>query len=197
MNIGIIILAAGESKRMGVPKQLLDIHGEMMLVKAIKDALAVENVTVTVVVGANKELITPKLKNMPINIVENTAWQTGMASSIIRGLAGSYLLNKDIEKVIFSTADMPEMSTDFFNKLIKVSEKTERTIVASKYQNAVGVPVLIKKDLFNELLDLKGDEGARQIFINHKNDIKTVPFDGLGIDLDTKEDYLNYINAEN
>jgi molybdenum cofactor cytidylyltransferase len=197
MNIGIIILAAGVSKRMGVPKQLLDINGEIMLNKIIKEALAVENVTVTVVLGANKELIMPQLKNFPINIVENLAWHSGMASSIIRGMAGAYLMDKELEQVIFSTADMPEMSTAFFEKLIKVAQKTERSIVASKYQDTIGVPILVKKGLFNELLALKGDEGARQIFIKNKSNIKTLTFDGIGIDLDTKEDYLNYINVKN
>lgn len=195
MNTGIIILAAGLSKRMGVPKQLLDIHGEFLLVKVIKEALAVENVTVTVVLGAHKELIFPKLKGLPINIVENSVWHSGMASSIIRGLAGAYLMDKSLEQVIISTADMPEVSSHYFDLLLKTAEKTKRNIVASKYQNIIGVPALMKKGMFNNLLELKGDEGARQIFEINKNDIKTLIFDGLGIDLDTKDDYLNYLNA--
>jgi molybdenum cofactor cytidylyltransferase len=195
MKTGIIILAAGQSKRMGVPKQLLDINGELMLIRVIKEALKLDDASVTVVLGAHKELITPKLKEFPISIMENNAWETGMASSIIRGLAGAYIVDKTLEQAIICTADMPEITSQYFEQLIKIAEETERIIVASKYQNAMGVPALFKKEMFNKLLDLKGDEGARQIFKKNKENMITLNFPGLGIDLDTKEDYLNYLNA--
>jgi molybdenum cofactor cytidylyltransferase len=195
MKTGIIILAAGQSKRMGVPKQLLDINGELMLIRVIKEALKLDDASVTVVLGAHKELITPKLKEFPISIMENNAWETGMASSIIRGLAGAYIVDKTLEQAIICTADMPEITSQYLEQLIKIAEETERIIVASKYQNAMGVPALFKKEMFNKLLDLKGDEGARQIFKKNKENMITLNFPGLGIDLDTKEDYLNYLNA--
>jgi molybdenum cofactor cytidylyltransferase len=195
MKTGIIILAAGQSKRMGVPKQLLDIHGELLLIKVIQEALKVDNALVTLVLGAHRELIIPKLKEFPISIMENNAWETGMASSIIRGLAGAYIVDKTLEQAIICTADMPEVTSEYLEELILKATETPKMIVASKYQKILGVPVLFKKVMFNKLLDLKGDEGAKQIFKNNKNTIESVKFVGLGIDLDTKEDYLNYLNA--
>ncbi|AWV96976.1 nucleotidyltransferase family protein [Arcticibacterium luteifluviistationis] len=198
MNVGIIILAAGASQRMGVPKQLLDIRGDLLVVKAIKECLKVDNVSVSVVLGANKQLIIPKLKEFSINIVENTDWASGMAGSIVRGLAGSYMLNKNIDAVLVCAADMPEISGEYLTQMIKEAETNpEIAIVASSYQKVLGVPALFKKETFIDLLELKGDKGASQIFKKYKSKIKKIDFEGLGIDLDTKEDYLQYINAKN
>lgn len=196
MNVGIIILAAGASQRMGVPKQLLDIHGDLLVVKAIKECLKVDNVSVSVVLGANKQLILPHLKDLPINIVENADWASGMAGSIVRGLAGSYMLNKNVDSVLVCTADMPEVTGEYLTRIIKEAENdTDAAVVASSYQKIIGVPALFKKETFIDLLELKGDKGASQIFKKYKSKVKKVDFQGLGIDLDTKDDYLKFINA--
>ncbi|MFT4733308.1 MAG: molybdenum cofactor cytidylyltransferase [Arcticibacterium sp.] len=196
MTVGIIILAAGESRRMGLPKQLLDINGESMLKKAVDEALATGFEPVTVVIGARKEKIMHALAKLPINIVENPMWQSGMASSILRGLAGSYLIEKNLDAVLIMTCDMPEVSADYLKELVKASKNSDKSIVASQYQKILGVPALFKKEVFHDLLDLKGDAGARQIYEDHKDDILAIPFPGLGLDLDTKEDYLKYINDQ-
>ncbi|MFT5885365.1 MAG: molybdenum cofactor cytidylyltransferase [Arcticibacterium sp.] len=196
MAVGIIILAAGESRRMGLPKQLLDINGKSMLKSTVDEALTSEYKPVTVVVGARKEKVMPELSKLPINIVENPLWQTGMASSILRGLAGTYLIEKNLDAVLIMTCDMPEVSAEYIQEIVKASENTDKVIVASQYQKSIGVPALFKKEIFHDLLGLKGDAGARQIFKAHKDDILAIPFPGLGLDIDTKEDYLNYIDAQ-
>ncbi|WP_341225173.1 nucleotidyltransferase family protein [uncultured Arcticibacterium sp.] len=198
MNVGIIILAAGASQRMGVPKQLLDVHGDLLVVKVIKECLSVDNLSISVVIGAHKELILPKLKDLPINIVENADWSSGMAGSIVRGLAGCYMINKSIDAVLVCTADMPEVSGSYLSEIIREAKSNEEAlIVASAYQKVIGVPALFKKETFLDLLELKGDKGASQIFKKFKSNIKKIDFKGLGIDLDTKEDYFEYINAKN
>lgn len=198
MKVGIIILAAGASQRMGVPKQLLDVYGDLLVVKVIKECLKVDNVSVSVVIGAHKEVILPKLKDLPINIVENADWSSGMAGSIVRGLAGCYMIDKNMDAVLICTADMPEVSGQYLNEMVKAAEENEQAaIVASTYQKIIGVPALFKKETFLDLLELKGDTGASQIFKKFKSRIKKIDFEGLGIDLDTKEDYLQYINAKN
>ena len=197
MEVGIIILAAGESKRMGMPKQLLDVNGESMLLNIINSALATSCYPVTVVVGAHKKAIVPELKDLPINIVDNPQWQTGMASSVKMGLVGSYLLSKTMEAVIISTSDMPEVSASVLKALINKAKDTNANIITSKYKGVMGVPALIKRAVFEELLNLEGDQGARQIFKKFKNELEYVEFEGGAIDLDTQEDYFNYLNSQN
>lgn len=197
MEVGIIILAAGESKRMGVPKQLLDINGKSLLLNVIDSALATSCRPVTVVVGAHKKAIVPVLKDLPINIVDNPRWDSGMAGSIKMGMVGSYLLTKTIEAVIITTSDMPELNSAVFEKLVKRASESEAKIITSRYKGTLGVPALLKRPLFEELLNLEGDQGARQIFKKFKNELASVEFEGGAIDLDTKEDYYNYINSQN
>ena len=78
MNTGIVILAAGSSQRMGTPKQLLPVFGTSLIKYFIEEAMETPCYPITVVVGAHKAKIVPELKNMPISIVDNPAWESGM-----------------------------------------------------------------------------------------------------------------------
>ena len=197
MNVGIIILAAGESKRMGVPKQLLDVNGKSMLQGVIDSALDTSCYPITVVVGAHKKDVVPSLEGIPINIMDNPEWEKGMSGSIKRGLVGSYLITKAIDAIIITTSDMPEIKAETFKELVKAAIEKDAGIITSKYAGVMGVPALIKRDLFNEILDLKGDEGLKQIFQKYKGQIESVAFEGGAIDIDTKEDYYSYLNSPN
>ncbi len=198
MNIAIIILAAGESKRMGVPKQLLDIRGESMLKKLIHSALDTSCFPITVVLGAHKSAIVPGLKDMPINIADNPHWQTGMASSVKMGLVGTYLISNTIDAVIIITADMPDIDKKVIENLVLASKNNpEKEIIASHYGEVKGVPALFRRSMFESLLDLKGDEGARKLIRDNADKVLLVEIGTCGEDLDTKEDYFRYLNSKN
>jgi molybdenum cofactor cytidylyltransferase len=198
MNIGVVILAAGESKRMGVAKQILPIFGVPMLKYLVDEVLDTEAHPVTVVVGANKIKIVPLLENIPIGIIDNPEWSTGMGSSIKMGLVGSYLITKGFDGLIFMTSDMPFVNAAVIKKLIATaSEFPDKTIIASKYNGTLGVPVLYKKERFEDILDMKPEHGAKQIFNKYPQEIVTVDFDLGAVDLDTKEDYYNFLQSKN
>lgn len=198
MNIGVVILAAGESKRMGVPKQILPIFGIPMLKYLVDEVLDTEAHPVTVVVGANKTKIVPLLENIPIGIIDNPDWQKGMGSSIKMGLVGSYLITKGFDGLIFMTSDMPFVNAEVINKLIKTArEFPDKTIIASKYAGTFGIPVLYKKERFEDILDMKPEHGAKQFFNKYPDEIVPVDFNLGAIDLDTKEDYYNFLQSKN
>jgi molybdenum cofactor cytidylyltransferase len=198
MNIGVVILAAGESKRMGVPKQILPIFGIPMLKYLVDEVLDTEAHPVTVVVGANKTKIVPLLENIPIGIIDNPDWQKGMGSSMKMGLVGSYLITKGFDGLIFMTSDMPFVNAEVINKLIKTArEFPDKTIIASKYAGTLGIPVLYKKERFEDILDMKPEHGAKQFFNKYPDEIVPVEFDLGAIDLDTKEDYYNFLQSKN
>jgi molybdenum cofactor cytidylyltransferase len=198
MNTGIVILAAGEAKRMGSPKQLLRIEGKTLMRRIAEVCLATQCFPIVVVLGANKEQIKPELAQMPLTIIENPDWKDGMSASLKVGLVGQFLTQKEIEALIFTTADMPYISTNLFDKMIELAtQNPDCEIVACRYENQLGVPVLFKRTLFNAILDLTGDEGAKKIVKANLPKTKVVDFPEGKIDLDTIEDYQNFVATFN
>lgn len=199
MNVGIIILAAGTSSRMGVPKQLLLIDGKTLIKRVVEVAIDTPCYPIVTVLGANKELIKKDLSKVPITIIDNPQWEKGMSSSIKMGLAGTYMTLKEIDAIIFLTVDMPFVSANLINEMIKkATENEEISIVACQYENqkrasTIGIPALFKRNLFNDLLELTGDEGAKKIILKNKDKTTLIDFPEGKIDLDTIDEYRNFV----
>lgn len=190
-NTGVIILAAGESSRLGSPKQLLVYSGATLLQHTIDVAQSSDAVSVIVVLGANADLITGELKPARANIVVNAAWKEGMASTIRYGLQTLVKLNPQAEAVILMVADQPFVTAALLNTLMEVNRNEQRSIVAGEYGDTFGTPVLFTKRFFPELLKLTGDVGAKSLVKKYMNDAAFVPFPKGDIDIDTMGDYTN------
>jgi molybdenum cofactor cytidylyltransferase len=186
---GIIILAAGESSRMGEPKQLLTYEGTS-LIRRIADAAvrAVDHPVVTVL-GANCELIHPHLIDTPVHVVVNFEWRKGLSSSIGTGLKALLHFSPETEAVIFTLCDQPYVTHEVFSEMISLAQNTSRTIVACAYNNTLGNPVLFKKEHFAELLGLNGQAGAKKVIEQHPESVESLPFSLGGVDIDTMQDY--------
>ncbi|RYU97285.1 nucleotidyltransferase family protein [Emticicia agri] len=203
MNVGIVILAAGASSRMGVPKQLLHIDGLSLIKRMTEMAMDTPCYPVVVVLGANRQLIRKELERMPITIIDNPQWENGMSSSLKMGLVGSYMTFKELEAVIFLTVDMPLVSVELIQKMIEKAEivaedrKESPDIVACKYNGQIGIPVLFKRKMFNQLLELKGDNGAKKVILANKEHTATIDFPEGKIDLDTMEEYRKFLSNYN
>jgi molybdenum cofactor cytidylyltransferase len=182
---GAIILAAGESSRLGQPKQNLLFNGQTLLQRTVNSAQQSKCKPVIVVLGANNDAITiPR----GVTVLYNKDWREGMASSIRTAISE---INKDIsvDKTIIMLCDQPFVSTELLNILIDKQTETSKLIVASAYSGTTGAPVLFARSLFAELLLLQGREGAKKILQAHPNEIVTVPFGQGSIDIDTPGDY--------
>ncbi|WP_428661573.1 nucleotidyltransferase family protein [Runella sp.] len=188
-KIGIILLAAGESKRMGSPKQLLDIDGKSLLRRTAEVALATECYPVVMVIGANKARIAPEIINLPLTVIDNPMWPEGMSSSVKMGMAGLYMTYKDVDAVIMLVCDQPYISVSLLERMIEMYEAKKPLIVACKYGDQVGVPALFDRRLFDELLSLTGDKGAKPVIMNHLDETHLLTFEAGSVDLDTPEDY--------
>lgn len=189
IKTGIIILAAGNSSRLGQPKQLLTFKDTTLLKNTIEAASLLPNAIVVVVVGSRHELMIKELDSSKIKISFNENWESGMSSSIVKGMNDLLLINPDIEKCIISVCDQPFISHSVFENLIEEYNKKGKGIVASSYAETVGTPVLFDKKYFKDLLELKGQEGAKKILAKFQNDLNTVSFERGNIDIDTPEDY--------
>lgn len=191
---GIIILAAGNSSRLGQPKQLLPYKHDTLLQHIIEEAAVLSNAVVIVVTGFNHELIAKKIDSSEIKTTFNPDWELGMSSSINKGLNKTLQLYPEIEKCIFAVCDQPFVSHFIFENLIDVYHKTKKGIIASSYAETLGTPVLFDKKYFSELLNLKGQEGAKKIINRFLEDTASVPFEKGEIDIDTEEDYNKLIS---
>lgn len=188
-NIAIIILAAGQSARLGSPKQLLPYNNKTLLENAVDAALETECASIFVVLGANADLVRKELKNKPVMVLENPEWEEGMASSIrcgIKYITGTILRP---DSIIFMVCDQPFVTSSLLLNLLYKKNESRMPIVASDYGNKLGTPALFHRSLFETLLELKGDTGARKILIDNMDKVAKVSFPEGITDIDTKEDY--------
>ena len=181
-----MVLAAGGSSRFGSPKQLVVFAGETLVARAARSALEAGANPVIVVLGANAELVRAALDGIePLTIVVNSEWETGLASSLRAGLAEAKMT--DADAVFISLADQPHVDSESFRALIASFNKEHR-VVAASYSGTVGVPVIIGREHFDELLQLQGDAGAGQWLRSHRSDVTEVPLVAAAEDLDTPTD---------
>jgi molybdenum cofactor cytidylyltransferase len=183
---GLIILAAGESARLGQPKQNLIFQEKTLLQRAVESALASVCEQVLVILGAHDEVIKPTIRQYPVKIIHNTHWEEGMASSIRLGI-NELQKEPNIISVILILCDQPFVDTTLLDELAKSSSKAE--IVACYYNNSLGVPVLFSSKYFEELLQLEGHDGAKKLLIKYADEVLSIPFPMGGVDIDTIEDY--------
>lgn len=191
---GIVILAAGNSSRLGEPKQLLKFKNTTLLKNTINEALLIPNSIVIVVTGAAHEIIEKEIDSFKVKIVFNPDWQLAMSSSIIKGLKEFMLLEPKSNACIFSVCDQPYLTHTIFEELIAAHSKTKKGIIASSYAGTFGIPVLFERKYFNTLLELDEQFGAKKIIKNYIEDSSLVPFEKGVIDIDTQEDYQNLIS---
>lgn len=188
-KIGIIILAAGASTRLGRPKQLLKFQNNSLISNSVKSAINSKSKKTLVVLGSNSELIKKEIEDFPIEILENKNWKEGMSSSIKCGL--NYFIKEKAETnaVVIMLCDQPLIDNNHLNFLIDKFSETEKPIVATQYENSVGVPALFSNNFFDELLTIKGDKGAKQLIQNNLNKTEIIKVPEAELDIDTIEDY--------
>jgi molybdenum cofactor cytidylyltransferase len=191
-NIGIILLAAGSSSRMGQSKQLLELNGEPLLRNAVNVALASDVKKVVVVLGAFEKEHKKIIQDLPVNIIHNPRWETGMGSSLKAGL--NYLIHVDpkLSGTVILVCDQPLLQAGHIKSLIETNQKTKKAIVASRYAQTLGVPAFFEKKYFSELLSLGDPQGAKKVIQQHPEDVSPMDFPEGKIDLDTPEDYQGF-----
>lgn len=188
-NCGIVVLAAGASSRMGSPKQLMKFNKKSLLQNTIGAALQTGIRPVIVVVGANKDLVEKEIMNPGIKVIRNLQWKEGMASSLRSGLSAAQKHHPYIDGIIFMVCDQPFVNSALIDSLLNAQRETGKPLVACSYGDRLGTPALFHKSLFEELLQLKGDTGARGIIKKHEDLASVIKFPEGIIDIDTPEDW--------
>lgn len=195
MRTDIIILAAGSSSRMGVSKQLLEIDGEPLLVRAVKISCSTTADRVVVVLGANEEAHRRMLHGHTVEIISNNGWATGMGSSIKAGLQALLHALPGTEAAIITVCDQPLLRREHLQALMDTAQQGTASIVASWYAGAAGVPALFTRLHFGELLQLDDAQGAKKVLQHHAPRLVTVDFAGGSVDLDTEDDVKEFLKT--
>lgn len=188
-NIGVILLAAGESSRLGKPKQLLLYDGRTFLQHSLEVAKASDADPVVVVLGASADVIQQRIDGSTEHVIVNSEWQEGMASSIRFGITALLEISPLAEGVILMVCDQPYVTSTLLKSLMMAHKETGKPVVASSYENTFGPPVFFHKTIFPELLQLRGDIGARGIIRQHADEAELFPFPKGDMDIDTEADY--------
>jgi molybdenum cofactor cytidylyltransferase len=188
-NIGAIILAAGGSSRLGQSKQLLRFRNQTLLRRTVDAATTGGCSPVTVVIGAERHRILAELTETKEILIENQTWQRGIGNSIRSGLRGLLQAYPNTEAIILLACDQPLVDASVVAGLSAKHVETKKPIVASSYAQTLGVPALFARKYFDELFVLDGDAGAKQVILNHRNDVTEYPFPDGAIDIDSEDDY--------
>ncbi len=189
--IATIILAAGESLRLKKePKQLINYKGRSLLRRTIDAALLArrDDAPVIVVLGAYKDQIMPTLAGLPITIVDNLNWESGVASSIRTGLAALFLLDPKAEATFLLNTDQPHVSAGLLVHMVELLRKSKLGLVACRYNGNRNLPALFTRPYFETLLQLTGDRSPRWELVRYRADCAEVPFEAGAVDIDAPWD---------
>lgn len=188
-SVGLVLLASGESQRMGTPKQALSFGGTSLLAHAVQTAKGSLCRPVVVTLGAYANVLKPLISSKDLQIITVEDWQEGMNASIRAGIK-SILEQNEVEAIVLMTCDQPYLTSALLNQLIEVYEKTSTPVVSCAYAETVGIPTLFDRSLFSELLRLPPGTGAKKLIASlSPEQITLVPFPQAETDVDTPEDY--------
>jgi molybdenum cofactor cytidylyltransferase len=188
-SYGIILLAAGQSARLGKPKQLLKYKGNTLLAHSLQIAIETQLQPIITVLGANLDVLKESIPPLNTTIIINQAWSEGMASSIRCGMEELGKIAPATAGVIIMVCDQPYVTPKLLTDLVEKHQHSSKPIIASIYNNNIGTPALFDKTIFALLLSLKGDSGAKKIMKSNPDWVETVNFPFGEIDIDTTEDY--------
>ena len=194
-NPAIIILAAGQSSRLGRPKQLLEFDGETLLSKTVNAALGIQDIPVVVVVGAHADRLTALSDDPRLTVVHNPDWPEGMASSVRCGLTATTNRFPKTDGVVITVCDQPKLDTHTLNSLIALQRRSGLPAVAASYAGRLGTPAIFHASLFPELMKLAGDRGARQLLKELGSAVAVLAFEEGALDIDTEEDYHRWVSG--
>jgi len=192
-EIWAIILAAGESKRMGFPKMLLTFNGRTMIENIIANISESKVDTIMVVLGAYRETLVEHIGKLAVRYCYNDNYRKGMLSSVQCGFKN---LPSDYKAVLVFQGDQPLITPNVINAVIETYLSSDKGIVIPAYKGRRGHPILISRKYNNKIQKLSPIKGLRSLAYKFPGDVLEVDTNESGIlrDFDTYEEYHKGIN---
>ena len=192
-KVCIVMLAAGRSERFGAAKLLAKYRGKPLLHHALSAAQGACPGKVCLVVGHNAHEVGDSAAGLADRVITNDRYATGIGSSIACGVRAC---REQSDAILIMLADQPLVSSSHLVELVNRWAGKQNEIIASRFSGISGPPVLFASALFDQLEDLRGDVGAREILHRSSSILRTVEFEDASIDIDTPED-LEALEGDN
>jgi len=186
--VSLIILAAGRSTRFGSNKLLFEIGGKKLIERVVGTSLASKVDEVVVVVGFEREKISPILEGYQCRIVFNPEFEKGQSSSVIAGVRS---VRNEADAIMILPGDMAYVSVEHINKIIEEYNAVPSSIVVACFEGKMGHPILFDRALFNEILKITEEEfGLKEVVERHRTEIRRVEVGSAEVllDVDVPED---------
>lgn len=193
--INAVVLAAGQSRRMGMPKPLLRFGNTTFLGQIVSVLRRACLGRITVVLGAGAEAIAESVGLSGTRVVVNLGWQDGQLSSLIAALRE---VPAEAEAMLLCLADNPFITPEIVKAVVGAFRRTGSPIVIPVHGGRRGHPALFARSMFDELLNAPASEGAR--YVVHANRDKVleldVPTSAVLTRIDTPQDYVAHFGVE-
>jgi len=193
-----IVLAAGESRRMGRIKQLLPVGGKTLIERVLAQVLSSRLDVVVLVLGHQageiRTVIEPRFPDPRLRIIQNRRYRRGISSSIAAGVTA---VEKGYDHAMIFLADMPCISSPLIDRLLESHVMSGAAISAIRGEGRPAHPVVFRRDIYPDLKRLQGDQGARGLLYRYGDSVCLVEpeADYDSCDIDTPEDYAAFQNA--
>ncbi len=186
-RIATVVLAAGSSSRMGRPKQLIEFEGQTVIRRTVQTLNDCSANLVIVTTANNGVDFAAELEGLHWQqaVVENA--HQGQSESVRAGLH-AVEAEGNFDAILFTPCDLPLLSVSHLNALLAKYRSGGWTIVASRYDDVLGAPLIVGRELWPELHELRGDGGVRKILPAHSKETATVDWEEGQFDLDTPAD---------
>jgi molybdenum cofactor cytidylyltransferase len=194
MRVAAIVLAAGGSSRFGESKQITVLRGETFVRRIVAATVEAGCAPVAVVVGEDATQIASELTGLAASIVMHPQWSIGLGSSITVGIQHLIDSAAELDAAILVACDQPFVNAAALRQLIQLHLTSGKPIVASAYADTLGIPALFDRSCFPDLLQLKGDNGAKGIIFSRQHDVAPFHFPAASIDIDTPADYQRFLS---
>lgn len=183
-GIAAVILAAGASRRLGEPKQLIQVEGESLLRRSARLALEAGCAPVFVVAGFEAPRMRAEVEGLRVEVVVNPDWQEGMGSSLRCGVSAADGWRPKVDGVLVMVCDQPRLTVEHLQRLVQMHRLGGQQITASRYAGRAGVPAVFAPEMFPELEAVHGDRGARDLTEREPGRVQTIDWAEGVVDVD-------------